>query len=148
LRAADWHTEPVIKQIYQLVAADEARHAGAYYRYMERAVQQSGDNAKLAFAKIGVLMASSTRSSKPIHPTNLHVNTSLFPQDTVQSRLPEPEWLEHWLEKQINFSDEHERRVISIILTKLTTLLGTKLPDVKTLRQYRRDLARQLQAAA
>ncbi|MGA7179675.1 MAG: acyl-ACP desaturase [Thiobacillaceae bacterium] len=148
LRAADWHTEPVIKQIYRLVAADEARHAGAYYRYMERAVRQAGNAARLAFAKIGVLMASATRSSKPIHPTNLHVNASLFPLDTVQSRLPEPEWLERWLEEQINFTDEHERRVISILLSKLATLLGVTLPDVKTLRQYRRDLARQLQATA
>ena len=147
LRAADWHTEPVIRQIYQLIAADEARHAGAYYRYMERAVQQVGDLARLAFAKIGVLMASAARSSKPVHPTNLHVNASLFPRDTVQSRLPEPEWLERWLEHQISFTDLHERRVMSIILAKLATLLGVELPDVKSLRLYRRELARQLPAA-
>ncbi|MGA7950151.1 MAG: ferritin-like domain-containing protein [Thiobacillaceae bacterium] len=147
LRAADWHTEPVIKQIYQLIAADEARHAGAYYGYMERAVQQAGDVARLAFAKIGVLMAGAARSSKPVHPTNLHVNASLFPRDTVQSRLPEPEWLERWLESQINFTDQHEHRVMSVILAKLATLLGVEFPDVKSLRQYRRDLARQLQAA-
>jgi hypothetical protein len=147
LRAADWHTEPVIKQIYELIAADEARHAGAYYRYMERAVKQSGDAARLAFAKIGVLMAGAVRSSKPVHPTNLHVNTSLFPRDTVQSRLPDPEWLERWLETQIKFTDQHEHRVMSIILAKLATLLGKEFPDVKSLRRYRRDLARQLQAA-
>ena len=28
-RAAEWHTEPVIKAIYKTVAQDEARHAGA-----------------------------------------------------------------------------------------------------------------------
>jgi hypothetical protein len=130
-----------------LIAADEARHAGAYYRYMERAVKQAGDVARLAFAKIGVLMAGAVRSSKPVHPTNLHVNASLFPRDTVQSRLPEPDWLERWLESQISFTDQHERRVMSIILAKLATLLGVEFPDVKSLRQYRRDLARQLQAA-
>ncbi|MDP4589988.1 MAG: ferritin-like domain-containing protein, partial [Burkholderiaceae bacterium] len=36
--AADWHTEPVIKSIYKIVAQDEARHAGAYLRYMKRAL--------------------------------------------------------------------------------------------------------------
>jgi hypothetical protein len=147
LRAADWHSEPVIKRIYQLIAADEARHAGAYYRYMERAVRQNGDAARLAFAKIGVLMAGAMRSSKPVHPTNLHVNESLFPNDTVQSRLPEPDWLEHWLERQIQFTSQHEHRVTSIILAKLGTLLDITLPDVKSLRQYRRDLTRQLQVA-
>ena len=29
-RASEWHTEPVIKRIYELIARDEARHAGAY----------------------------------------------------------------------------------------------------------------------
>src|SRR3546814_10525229 len=37
-RASDWHTEPVIKAIYKIIAQDEARHAGAYLRYMKRAL--------------------------------------------------------------------------------------------------------------
>ena len=48
-------------------------------------------------------MASSGKSGKPLHPTNLHVNKTLFPNDTVQSRLPDPEWLERWLDTQIKF---------------------------------------------
>ena len=32
-RAAEWHAEPVIKRIYELIARDEARHAGAYRDY-------------------------------------------------------------------------------------------------------------------
>ena len=36
-RAAEWHTEPVISQIYEPSAKDEARHGGAYLRYMKRA---------------------------------------------------------------------------------------------------------------
>src|SRR5919107_751117 len=79
-RAAEWHSEPVIKAIYETLARDEARHA---------------------FAKVGVLMASARRTAQPLHPTNLHVNASLFPRDTVQSRLPDPEWLQHWLDSQI-----------------------------------------------
>jgi hypothetical protein len=55
--------------------------------------------------------------------------------------------LERWLEHQITFTDQHERRVMAIILAKLATLLGMEFPDIRALRQYRRDLARQLQAA-
>ncbi|MFL5271283.1 MAG: ferritin-like domain-containing protein, partial [Anaeromyxobacteraceae bacterium] len=84
-RAAEWHTEPVIRHVYELISADEGRHAGAYLKYMQRAVEQWGDAARAAFAKIGVLMASGGRSGKPVHPTNLHVNKGLFPHDTVQS---------------------------------------------------------------
>src|SRR3954462_6295031 len=56
--AAEWHTEPVIKKIYDLISKDEARHGGCYRRFMERAVEVQGDTARLAFAKMGVLMAS------------------------------------------------------------------------------------------
>src|SRR5690349_5444511 len=68
-RAAEWHTEPVLRHVYGLISADEARHAGAYLKYMQRAVERSGDEARAAFAKIGVLMASSGRHGKPLHPT-------------------------------------------------------------------------------
>ncbi len=67
-RAAEWHTEPVIKAIYETLARDEARHGGAYLRYMKRALQKSGDEAKAAFAKVGVLMASARRTAQALHP--------------------------------------------------------------------------------
>src|SRR5512134_3483538 len=57
-RASEWHTEPVIRRLYLLVSEDEARHGGAYLRYMRRALERSGDEARAAFAKLGVLMAS------------------------------------------------------------------------------------------
>src|SRR4030095_2243143 len=69
--AAEWHTEAVIGAIYRLIARDEARHSGAYLRYMKQALVREPEIARRAFAKIGVLMASSGRSGKPLHPTNL-----------------------------------------------------------------------------
>ena len=39
-----------------------------------------------------------------------------FPRDTVQSRLPDPEWLERWLDEQIRFDKDCEARVIGGIL--------------------------------
>lgn len=120
--AAEWHTEPVIKHIYKLISQDEARHGGAYLRYMKKALQEMGDAAHAAFAKIGVLMASARRTEKPLHPTNLHVNTSLFPNDTVQSRLPDPDWLERWLDAQIKFDGGWEKKVIDRILHNLSLI--------------------------
>jgi hypothetical protein len=115
-RAAEWHSEPVLKHIYRTLSQDEARHGGAYLRYMKKYLAQFGDPARAAFAKIGVLMASARRTEKPLHPTNLHVNKALFPHDTVQSRLPDPDWLEHWLDEQIRFDESWEKKVIERIL--------------------------------
>jgi hypothetical protein len=146
-RAAEWHTEPVIKRIYDLISGDEARHGGAYLRYMKQAIQRVGDEARAAFSKIGMLMASSGRSGKPLHPTSLHVNEGLFPNDTVQSRLPDPDWLEHWLDKQIRFDKEWEQRVVTMILKNLSSLMQRSFNTVQELNRFRKELALSLKAA-
>jgi hypothetical protein len=139
-RASEWHTEPVIKKIYDTISKDEARHAGAYFRYMKRAIEKVGGEAKLAFAKIGVLMASSGKSGKPLHPTNLHVNKHLFPNDTVQSRLPDPEWLERWLDSQIQFDKVWENRVVNGILKQLSGLFDRTFETSTDLNRFRKEL--------
>ncbi|MFZ5555907.1 MAG: ferritin-like domain-containing protein [Pseudomonadota bacterium] len=139
--ASEWHTEPVIKRIYDLISKDEARHGGAYLKFMKRAIDRFGDEARAAFAKIGVLMASSGRSGKPLHPTNLHVSKGLFPRDTVQSRLPDPQWLERWLDEQIRFTRDWETRVVSGILRNLSSLFGREFKSVSELNRYRKELA-------
>jgi hypothetical protein len=139
-RAAAWHTEPVIKRIYETLSGDEARHAGAYFKYMRRAIEKLGDEAKLAFAKIGILMASAARAGKPMHPTNLHVNKGMFPNDTVQSRLPDVAWLENWLDNQIQFDKVCENKVVGSILAKLGTLYDRTLESATDLKNFRREL--------
>jgi hypothetical protein len=147
-RAADWHTEPVIKRIYETLSGDEARHAGAYFKYMKRAIAKTGAEAKIAFAKIGVLMASAARTAKPLHPTNLHVNKALFPRDTVQSKLPDPDWLERWLDTQIQFDKAWEGKVVQTVLAKLSTLYDRTIANAAELNRYRKELiASQAQGA-
>jgi hypothetical protein len=145
-RAAEWHTEPVIKAIYETISRDEARHGGAYLRYMKKALTNFGDVARAAFAKIGVLMASARRTEKPLHPTNLHVNQALFPRDTVQSRLPDPEWLERWLDEQIRFDDGWEKKVIERILHNLSILFERTFGTAQELNRYRKEVVQRLQA--
>ena len=150
-RAADWHTEPVIKAIYQIVGQDEARHAGAYLRYMRRALklgdEQAELNTRLAFSKIGVLMASAHRTAQALHPTNLHVNKDMYPNDTVQSKLPTPGWLENWLDNQIRFDKEWEGRVSTRILHNMSLLMGEEFESPSALNRYRRSLSKQIVTA-
>jgi hypothetical protein len=140
-RAAEWNTEPVIRHIYSLISRDEARHGGAYLKYMKQAIERWGDAARAAFSKIGVLMASAHRSAKPLHPTNLHVNKALYPRDTVQSRLPDPDWLDRWLTEQIDFDKDWEARVIGGILRNLSSLFGESFKSVSQLNRFRKSLA-------
>ena len=145
-RASQWHTEPVIQQIYTRLSQDEARHGGAYLKYMKQAIARCGLEAKSAFAKVGVLMASARRTAQAMHPTNLHVNKSLFPNDTVQSRVPDPEWLAHWLDHQIKFDASWEGRVVDRILHNLSLLFNRSFATVQELNKYRKELARERDA--
>jgi hypothetical protein len=142
--ASEWHTEPVIKQIYEVIGRDEARHAGAYLKYMRRALKDQGAEvaaqAKRAFAKIGLLMASARRTPQALHPTNLHVNREMFPNDTVQSKLPEPGWLERWLDQQIRFDAQWESKVADRILHNLSVLFEVPLRTVQELNRFRKGL--------
>jgi len=143
-RASQWHTEPVIKAIYTRLSQDEARHGGAYLKYMKQAIGRFGLDAKSAFAKVGVLMASARRTAQALHPTNLHVNKALFPRDTIQSRMPNPEWLEHWLDQQIKFDAAWESKVVDRILHNLSLLLERSFGTVQELNKYRKELAREI----
>lgn len=147
-RAAEWHTEPVIQTIYKIIAQDEARHAGAYLRYMRRALEINNKSGALQtrseFARIGVLMASAHRTAQALHPTNLHVNKEMFPEDTVQSKLPTPGWLENWLDNQIRFDKEWESRVSGRILHNMSLLMGTTFKTVQELNRYRKEVGREL----
>jgi hypothetical protein len=146
-RAAEWHSEPVIKAIYRLLSQDEARHGGAYLRSMTKYLGELGDSARASFSKIGVLMASARRTDKPLHPTNLHVNQSLFPNDNVQSRLPDPGWLERWLDEQIRFDKEWETKVVERILHNLSLLFERTFTSVQDLNRYRKEIAARLHAS-
>ena len=139
--AAEWHTEPVIKQIYTTLAQDEARHGGAYLRYMKRAIAKHGNEAKAAFAKVGVLMASARRTAQALHPTNLHVSKAHYPRDTVQSRLPDPEWLEQWLSQQIHFDTTWETKVVDRLLHNMSLLMERSFKTVQELNRSRKEVS-------
>jgi hypothetical protein len=115
---------------------------------MKRALQSFGDEAKAAFAKVGVLMASARRTAQALHPTNLHVNQALYPRDTVQSRLPDPNWLEQWLDRQIQFDAVWEGKVVERILHNMSLLMERSFASVQELNRYRKEVTQALAAAA
>ena len=89
-------------------------------------------------------MASARRTAQALHPTNLHVNADLFPRDTIQSRLPDPEWLEQWLDTQIQFDSVWENKVVERILHNLSLLLERSFASVQELNRYRKEVTASL----
>ena len=93
-------------------------------------------------------MASARRTAQALHPTNLHVNVQLFPRDTIQSRLPNPEWLEAWLDKQIQFDSVWENKVVERILHNMSLLMERSFASVQELNRYRKEVGAALAAQA
>ena len=66
----------------------------------------------------------------------------------MQSRLPDPEWLEAWLDKQIQFDAVWENKVVERILHNLSLLLDRSFASVQELNRYRKEVTARLGAAA
>ena len=73
---------------------------------------------------------------------------NLFPRDTIQSRMPNPEWLEQWLDKQIQFDAVWEGKVVERILHNLSLLMERSFASVQELNRYRKEIAAVLAAKA
>jgi hypothetical protein len=59
----------------------------------------------------------------------------------VQSKLPDPEWLERWLDTQIKFDKGWEGKVVQTVLAKLSTLYERTIESASDLNRYRKELA-------
>jgi hypothetical protein len=55
--------------------------------------------------------------------------------------MPDPDWLEHWLDKQIQFDAPWEAKVVNTILIKLSNLFGQPFESVKDLNRYRKQFS-------
>ena len=59
----------------------------------------------------------------------------------MQSRTPEPGWLERWLDQQINFNADWEKKVAERILHNLSLLFEQSFATVQELNRYRKSVA-------
>jgi hypothetical protein len=75
------------------------------------------------------------------------VNAKLFPRDTIQSRLPDPDWLEQWLDRQIQFDSVWENKVVERILHNMSLLMERSFSTVQELNRFRKEMAQQLTAS-
>ena len=59
----------------------------------------------------------------------------------------DPDWLEHWLDKQIKFDKEWETKVVERILHNLSLLFERTFTSVQDLNRYRKEIAARLKPA-
>jgi hypothetical protein len=64
----------------------------------------------------------------------------------VQSRLPDPDWLENWLDCQIRFDADWEKKVVDRILHNMSLLFERTFESVQDLNRYRKEVMARLGA--
>lgn len=118
-RLGMWYTswaralrEPVIKKIYGYMAADEFRHAAAYFRYMKKAVVEDPSVLK-RFLTVTMFMLKNPQRDK--HPTSLHVNGQGTP--SVIDKLTDPNYVKKAIARWVSRDDEQkvDDRVLALI---------------------------------
>jgi hypothetical protein len=111
---------------------------------MKSALHAFGDEARAAFAKVGVLMASARRTAQALHPTNLHVNASLFPRDTDAEPPARPRVARGLARPQIQFDRVWEGKVVERILHNLSLLMERSFASVQELNRFRKEVTAKL----
>ena len=107
---------------------------------MKRAMQKFGDEARAAFAKVGVLMASARRTAQALHPTNLHVNTSAVPARHDPEPPARPRLARGLARQPDPVRRVWENKVVERILHNLGLLLERSFASVQELNRYRKEV--------
>ena len=142
-RLAHWYTafsrhapEPVLRQIFKILAADELRHAACYAKYMRKAVANRPECVS-DMLKMSLWMIRSTNDA-PKHPTTVT-------EPSVVGQLEDPAYISRMLNWYLPGRD-HEKPVQRRILALMSELTGAPMESPRDLLQVIR--AREANAPA
>ncbi len=129
-RLAHWYTafsenapEPVLRQIFKILAADELRHAACYAKYLRRAVANE-PSCVSDILKMALWMVRSSNDS-PKHPTTVT-------EPSVVGQLEDPEYIARMLNWYLPGRD-HERPVRRRILALMSQLTSERMESPRDL---------------
>lgn len=114
--------EPVLRNILQLMAEDEWRHAGAYFAYLKDAVAKTPDHM-VDIAKMTLWMLR----GKYRHPTNIT-------EPSVMQTLEDPEYHINLIDRYL--TAEAEKAMEGRVLSCVSILAKTEITDVRQLLRF------------
>jgi rubrerythrin len=131
-KMADYHTEPLIKNIYKNLVLDEANHAGAFKQFMKK--YHTKENEKAILAIFQMFMA------KRFFISIKAASTLDIDKKSVHSRLPDPELFDHFLNNILQFNEKDQAKLQNSILRIASNLVGKELNTLNELKSYRKSL--------
>jgi len=131
-KMADWHTEPLIKEMYRNLVIDEANHAGAFKAFMKKYYTEGN--------KKGILAIFQLFMTKRYFISIKAASTLDIEKQSVHSRLPNPELFDHFLQDILKFDEKDQTRLQNTILRIASNLCGHEMKTPLELKQYRKSL--------
>jgi hypothetical protein len=131
-KMADYHTEPLIKNIYKNLVLDEANHAGAFKQFMKK--YHTKENEK------GILAIFQMFMTKRFFISIKAASTLDIDKKSVHSRLPNPELFDHFLNNILQFNEKDQAKLQNSILRIASNLVGKELNTLNELKAYRKSL--------
>ena len=129
-RLAHWYTafsehapEPVLRQIFKTLAADELRHAACYAKYMRKAAANKPE-CVADMLKMSLWMLRSTNDA-PKHPTTVT-------EPSVVAQLEDPAYITRMLNWYLPGRD-HEKPVQRRVLALMSELTGSRMESQRDL---------------
>lgn len=131
-KMADWHTEPLIKQIYKSLVLDEANHAAAFKAFMKKYYTKENEKAVLAIFQLfmGSRYFISIKAASTLD----------IEKKSVHSRLPNPELFDHFLQNVLKFDENDQKKLQRTILRVASKLTGKEITTPLELKHYRKSL--------
>ena len=131
-KMADWHTEPLIKNIYKNLVIDEANHAAAFKCFMKKYYTKENEKSVLAIFQLFM--------TKRFFISIKASSTLDIDKKSVHSRLPNPELFDHFLNDILQFNEQDQKRLQNNILRIASNLVGKELTSANELKAYRKSL--------
>ena len=129
-RLAHWYNafsnsapEPLLRQIFKVLAADELRHAAAYAKYLRKAVANK-PSVLPVILRMSLWMLRTTNDN-PKHPTTIT-------DPSVVSMLEDPHYLRRMLNAYLPGRD-HEAPVQRRVLALMSELSGERIGSTREL---------------
>lgn len=131
-KMADWHKEPLIKELYKNLVLDESNHAGAFKAFMKKYYTKENEKGILAIMQLFM--------GKKYFISIKAASTLDIDKKSVHSRLPEPELFDHFLSNVLCFDEKDQARLQGTILRIASNLCGQRFETPLDLKTYRKSL--------
>jgi hypothetical protein len=128
----DWFEEPLIKSMYKSLLVDESNHASMFKHFLKELTTK--ENLKEVLTVFHLFMIKKHFISIKM------ISSSNIEKQTIQSRLPDPELFDVFLNDILKYNDDDIKLLHDKLLSIASEISGVQLLTVNDLKRFRKTL--------